>query len=166
MAPVTTTELSPRELAAWKGMLATHQELVRRLDAELESAHGLPLSSYEVLMYLGHSAEGRLRMSELAERLLLSRSGLTRLVDRLERQGLVRRERCEEDARGLFASLTPAGKRKLAAARPDHLRGVRRHFLSRLEDHELDSLAAVWERLLGQAGRPALDEGAAGRQLG
>ena len=75
-----------RELAAWRGMLDTHSRLIARLDAELERDHGLPLSSYEVLMYLA-DAEGELRMGELAERLLLSRSGITRLVDRLDARG-------------------------------------------------------------------------------
>ena len=122
-----------RELAAWRGMLETHSPLVAELDAELERDHGLPLSSYEVLMYLGDAADGKLRMGELADRLLLSRSGITRLADRLERQGLIERERCEDDGRGYFALLTPAGREKLDAARPDHLAGVRRHFLDRLD---------------------------------
>ena len=147
-------------------MLAAHQELVHRLDAELERDHGLPLSSYEVLMNLADAEGERLRMGELADRLLLSRSGITRLIDRLERQGLVDRERCEEDARGLFAKLTPAGREKVAAARPDHLAGVRRHFHARLEPGEQELLAAVWSRLVGQAADGGLDEAAGERPLG
>ncbi len=84
-------------------------------------------------MYLGDAAGQRLRMGELADRLLLSRSGITRLVDRLERQGLIARERCTDDGRGFFALLTGSGRAMLAAARPDHLAGVRRHFVDRLE---------------------------------
>ncbi len=152
--------LSRRELAAWRGMLETHTRLVAELDAELERDHGLPLTSYEVLMYLGDSERDSLRMGELAERLLLSRSGITRLVDRLERQGLVERRRCPVDGRGFEASLTDAGRTKLAAARPSHLAGVRRHFIARLEPGDLDSLAGVWQRLLGQPQRPGLDEAA------
>jgi DNA-binding MarR family transcriptional regulator len=129
-------------------MLATHASLIARLDAELERDHGLPLTSYEVLMYLADAEGQRLRMGELADRLLLSRSGITRLVDRLERQGLVERERCADDGRGFFARLTDAGRRKLAAARPAHLAGVRNHFLSRLEPTQLDQLAAAWRRVL------------------
>jgi DNA-binding MarR family transcriptional regulator len=133
-------------------MLATHSTLIARLDAELERSHGLPLTSYEVLMYLGDADGERLRMGELADQLLLSRSGITRLVDRLVRQGLIERQRCAEDGRGYFAVLTPAGRRMLAATRREHLAGVRRHFLSRLEPGELDALGALWQRLLGEAG--------------
>jgi len=146
--------LTDRELAAWRGMLRVHSEVVARLDTELEQDQGLPLSAYEVLIYLGESRDGRLRMGELASLLLLSRSGLTRLVDRLERGGLVRRERCEDDARGFFAVLTPAGRRKLRSARPVHLAGVRRHFLERLSAEDLDALGAAWSRVLGSASRP------------
>src|SRR5918997_2299384 len=89
--------LSPDEIAAWKGMLRAHRDLVARLDAQLEREHALPLSSYEVLMVLADSEGGRARMGELADQLLLSRSGLTRLVDRLVRQGWVERAPCEDD---------------------------------------------------------------------
>jgi DNA-binding MarR family transcriptional regulator len=152
MTTVSSAQLSARELAAWRGLLAAHATLIARLDAELEREHGLPLTSYEVLLYLADADGGRLRMGELADRLLLSRSGITRLVDRLERQGMIERERCEDDGRGFNAVLTAAGRRKLDAARPAHLGGVRRHFLAQLEPGELDSLAAIWGRLLGQAG--------------
>lgn len=141
--------LEERELAAWRGFLRAHREVVAHLDEELQRAHDLPLSSYEVLLYLAEADGGRLRMGELAERLLLSRSGLTRLVDRLERRDLVVRERCKEDARGLFARITPAGRAVFAAARPDHLDGVRRHYLSRLGDDDLENLIAAWRRLTG-----------------
>ena len=152
--------LTERELAAWRGMLETHSRIVAELDAELERHHGLPLSSYEVLMYLGDAEGGRLRMGELADRLLLSRSGITRLADRLERQGLIARERCADDGRGYFALLTDAGRQKLDAARPDHLDGVRTHFLTRLEPTEIDDLGAIWRRLQGQAEPRGLDEAA------
>jgi DNA-binding MarR family transcriptional regulator len=141
--------LDDRELGAWRGFLRAHREVVAHLDEELQRDHDLPLSSYEVLLYLADSDDGRLRMGELADRLLLSRSGLTRLVDRLESRDLVSRERCKEDARGLFAHITPAGRELFEATRPDHLDGVRRHFLSRLSDEEMDELAAIWRRLVG-----------------
>ena len=156
----SSAQLSARELAAWRGLLATHATLIGRLDTELERDHGLPLSSYEVLMYLADADDQRLRMGELADRLLLSRSGITRLVDRLERQGMIARERCEDDGRGYYAVLTPAGRERLDAARPDHLAGVRRHFLSQLEPGELEALAALWARLPGQADPAGLDEAA------
>ena len=128
-------------------MLEVHSRLVHELDAELERDHDLPLSSYEVLMYLGDADGERLRMSELADRLLLSRSGITRLVDRLEGQGMIARERCSDDGRGYFALLTDSGRAKLAAARPDHLAGVRRHFVDQLDREQLDALAGIWQHL-------------------
>lgn len=150
--------LSPRELAAWRGMLEAHGALVAELDRELDREHGLPLTAYEVLMYLGDAEGQKLRMGELADRLLLSRSGITRLVDRLVRQGLIERRRCDDDGRGYYAELTPAGRAALDTARPVHLAGVRRHFLSRLEPAEIDALGAIWERLLVQAPSAGLDE--------
>jgi DNA-binding MarR family transcriptional regulator len=128
-------------------MLETHSRLIASLDAELEREHGLQLTAYEVLMYLGDAPDQKLRMGELAERLLLSRSGITRLVDRLEREGLVARHRCDDDGRGYNAVLTPAGRSKLDACRGDHLDGVRRHFLSKLEPGDLDALAGLWQRV-------------------
>jgi DNA-binding MarR family transcriptional regulator len=143
--------LSADELAAWKGLLRAHRDLVTNLDSRLEREHALPLSSYEVLMVLADSEGGRARMGELASELLLSRSGLTRLVDRLVRQGWVERTRCEDDARGTFAAITRSGRAKLKRARPDHLDGVRELFLERLGDSDLDALAAAWNRLEPQA---------------
>jgi DNA-binding MarR family transcriptional regulator len=139
--------LSPPELRAWAGFLRAHANLVRELDEELRAAHGLPLTSYDVLVQLAHAPRRRLRMRDLADAVLLSRSGLTRLVDRLERQGLVRRDPCGEDARGWFAALTDEGARALRRARPTHLDGVRRRFLGVLADDDLRRLADVWERL-------------------
>lgn len=147
MTSTEQTTLSGAELAAWQGMLETHSALIAALDRELERDHGLPLTSYEVLMKLADSEGERLRMSELADRLLVSRSGITRLIDRLERQGLVSRKRCDADGRGFFAILTAEGRAKLQAARPDHLRGVHRHFLSRLEQGEIETLGRIWARL-------------------
>jgi DNA-binding MarR family transcriptional regulator len=139
--------LDEEELAAWRGMLRAHAELVRELDAELARDHDMPLSSYEVLLYLNDSPEGRMRMSELADSVLLSRSGLTRLVDRLERQGLLKRERCESDARGLFAEITQEGRKAFAEARKTHLDGVRRVFLNRFSRDELRTLGGLWQKL-------------------
>ena len=126
---------------------------MRELDLELQEAHGLPLKSYEVLLLLEPALGRRLRMSELADSLLLSQSGITRLVDRLERGGLVRRERCESDARGYYAALTGKGLARLQEARPTHLAGVRRLFVERLSTRELEGLASTWERILPGATR-------------
>ena len=147
MSP-STRLLTPRELAAWRGMLRVHAEVTRQLDSELVAGHDISLSGYEVLLFLADAPGGRLRMSELAEGVLLSRSGLTRLVDRLARDGFVERERCEDDARGLNAVITPAGGKLFAAARRTHLAGVRRLYLSRFEDRELDQLGELMARPL------------------
>jgi DNA-binding MarR family transcriptional regulator len=141
------TELTAAELAAWRGMLRVHTALVRQLDAELDAAHGLPLSSYDVLIYLQGAPEKRLRMAELADSVLLSRSGVTRLVDRLERDGLLVRDACTDDGRGLFAVLTEKGEEVLARARPTHLAGVRERFLRHFTDDELRAFAEFWERV-------------------
>src|SRR3954451_22509199 len=140
--------LSQRELRAWRGLLRIHSRLVKALDAELEGTHGLAVTSYEVLMYLADSPDGRMRMHDLASCVLLSRSGLTRLVDRLERDGFIARESCETDGRGAFAVLTPAGREKLTAARRTHLDGVRRHFLAHLSREELDALGDLWDKVM------------------
>jgi DNA-binding MarR family transcriptional regulator len=134
-------------------MLRVHADLTRRLDAQLQAEHGLTLSQYEVLLFVAEAPEGRLRMSELADSVLLSRSGMTRLVDRLEALGLVERERCDDDARGLLAAITARGRAAFDAARRTHLAGVRELFLERLSEAEMRRLAAVWERVLpGSAG--------------
>jgi DNA-binding MarR family transcriptional regulator len=153
--PAAKAKLDERELRAWRGMLRVHGSLTKALDAQLEAEHGLPLTSYEVLMYLADAPEQRMRMSDLASSVILSRSGLTRLVDRLERDGLLERQSCPSDARGAFAKLTDAGRERLAAARATHLAGVRELFLSRLTPVQLDALGDAWEQLLpGSAHAP------------
>ena len=150
-APTSIDLLSPRELRAWRGLLRAHARLVKALDAEMVADHGLGVTSYEVLMYLADAPEGQMRMHELASSVLLSRSGLTRLVDRLERDGLIERCACGSDARGAYAVLTTQGRRKLDAARRTHLEGVRRHFLDRLDASEQERIGEVWDRVLDDA---------------
>jgi DNA-binding MarR family transcriptional regulator len=135
------------ELSAWRGFLRAHSNLTRALDAELLERHGISLTAYEVLLYLADSPTGRLRMSELADSVLLSRSGLTRLIDRLERDGLAEREDCEADARGLNAVITPRGRRRFEAARKTHLSGVRARYLDLLSRAEQRALSDLWRRL-------------------
>ena len=146
--PSSSGALDARELRAWRGMLEVHAAVTRELDAQMRAEHGLSVSAYEVLMFLADTPDGRLRMAEIAERVLLSRSGLTRLVDRLVALGLVRRNPCADDGRGSYAELTPEGGRKLAAARATHLAGVRRFFLDRLDPEVQDALGDAWERIL------------------
>lgn len=147
MSAVAADRLSATELAAWRGMLEAHARVTRALDAQMRSEHGLPVSSYEVLMFLADAPGHRLRMSEIADRVLLSRSGLTRLVDRLEHLGFVSRCGVETDGRGAYAQLTEAGLDEAHAARRTHLEGVRRFFLDRLTEDDQEALAAVWDRL-------------------
>jgi DNA-binding MarR family transcriptional regulator len=142
-------QLDAEELAAWRGMLRLHADIIRELDADLTLHHGLPLSSYEVLLYLADAPGGRMRMSELADSVLLSRSGLTRLVDRLERNGLLEREQCEEDARGYFAAITEKGRALFSEARRTHLTGVRERFIDRLSREDLRTLGELWEKVGG-----------------
>lgn len=149
-----TDRLSDRELRAWRGMLRAHAALTKGLDADLEAEHGLPLSSYEVLLHLSVAEGARMRMSDLADSVVLSRSGLTRLVDRMERDGLLARGSCPSDARGSYAILTDAGREKLAAASRTHLAGVRERFLDHLTDAEQDVLGDCWSRVLPDASAP------------
>ena len=141
-------ELSWQELGAWRGLLRVHSALVKALDAELLAEHDLPLTSYEVLINLQAAPDQRRRMAELAEGVLLSRSGMTRLVDRLEREGLLERDACASDGRGTFAVLTPKGEELLSRARRTHLDDVRERFLQHFSEDELEQLAHLWNRVL------------------
>lgn len=138
-------------------MLRVHSRLVKVLDARLDHEHGLPLTSYEVLVHLSEAERERMRMCDLADSILLSRSGLTRLVDRLERDGLLERVACRDDARGAYAQLTPAGRRKLTEARASHLEGVRSLFLDHFSADEMDILGSLWERILPHQDLTRLD---------
>jgi len=145
--PACGAGLDETELGAWAGFLRAHATLVRQLDDELIAAHQLPLTSFDVLVQIESAQDHRLRMSELADAVLLSRSGLTRLVARLVDQGLLERVGCESDARGAYAVLTDAGRERLAAARETHIKGVRERFLSRVSEHEQRELGRIWARL-------------------
>jgi DNA-binding MarR family transcriptional regulator len=129
-------------------MLRVHSALVKQLDAELSTAHKLPLSSYEVLLNLEAAPGQKRRMAELADSVLLSRSGMTRLVDRLEKDGLLRRDTCTDDGRGAYAVLTEKGAAALTDARHTHLDGVREKFLKQFDEGELRVLAEYWERVV------------------
>lgn len=141
-------ELCAAELDAWRGLLRVHACVLKAVDAELEATHRLPLTSYEVLVQLSSTPDHRMRMCDLADSVSLSRSGMSRLVDRLERDGLIARAACTADARGAFAVLTDAGRELLEAARPTYRAGIRRRFLGRCSEDELRQLAELWERVL------------------
>ena len=139
--------LSEGEQRAWRGLLRAYACLAKRLDTQLEARHRLPMTSYEVLHCLQESSNGRMRMRDLAEQAQLSRSGLTRLVDRLERDGLLERCSCTHDARGAYACLTDQGRERLEEARSTHLAVVREQFFSHFSEPELGQLADMWERI-------------------
>jgi DNA-binding MarR family transcriptional regulator len=137
-------------IGAWRSFLHAHARVTRRLDEELQAAHGLSLAEYDALLQIAQSPGRRVRMNVLADRVILSRSGITRLVDRLEAQGCVERIACTTDARGQEAVLTPTGLERLRTAAGTHLEGVRRYFLDRLDE---DALAAI-ESSLGRIAAP------------
>jgi DNA-binding MarR family transcriptional regulator len=148
--PVDDTPwLDDEEQRAWRSLVVASNRLKAILDAELVASHGLAFGDYEVLVVLSEAAEHRMRMSELAEELCLSPSGLTRRLDRLNRDGLVAREQCPADRRGSFAVLTPLGYARLEAAAPEHVRGVREHLLDHLDRHQM--------RVLGEALEPVAE---------
>jgi DNA-binding MarR family transcriptional regulator len=137
------------QLDAWRWFLRAHATLTRTLESELVAEQALSLAAYDVLVQLAEAPGRRLRMTELADAVLLSRSGITRLVDRLERDGLVTRSRVAGDGRGVAASLTDAGVDRLRTAARTHLAGVRRHFAERLDEADLAALERITRRLAG-----------------
>jgi len=134
-----------RGFEAWRSLLRAHATLMRRLDADLEGETGLALADFDVLAQLA-AAHGELRMTELADRALISRSGMTRRVARLVDEGLVRRDRAGADARGVVVALTDAGIARLAETVPVHARGISTMFVAQLDDQEL----ALLERALNK----------------
>jgi len=144
---------SPRDprLETWRSFLVAHAQIRRQLERELQAEQSLGLGEYEVLLLLARAEHRQLRMSELADRLVLSRSGVTRLVDRLNAEGLVERTSCDTDRRGAWATLTAAGYERLRRAAPTHLRGVGEHFLDRIPPAELETLQRTLDRVLDEA---------------
>lgn len=143
---VFATPFDSVERRAWRAFLQTHARVARRLEADLIARNDLPLAEFDVLFQLASAEGSRLRMNELADRVLLSRAGITRLVDRLVVDGLVGRVRCESDARGFYAVLTTEGTARLQEATPGHIESVRRYFLERFSRSELEQLAGLLER--------------------
>ena len=138
------TATDPR-LDAWRAFLGAHARLFRRLDEELRAEHGLSLPEYETLLQIGQAPDRRLRMSQIANRVLLSKSGVTRLVDRLVADGFVERSQCSSDARGAEAGLTPAGLERLRAAATTHLRDIDHYFLSAVDEDDLVTLERMMD---------------------
>lgn len=148
---MSTTRATPWlddvEMHAWRSLLRAHARVLARLDAELQASQGMSVTDYGVLVELSEQEGGRMRMSELADRLLLSPSGLTRRLDGLVSSGLVERHRCPTDRRGAYAVLTPTGQTRLQTAAPDHVEQVRRHFIDRLSRKQLEALADALDRV-------------------
>lgn len=136
---------------AWGALLRVHAALVPTLDRELEAAVGLPLAWYDVLLELSSADEHRLPMTELGERVVLSRTRVSRLVDELERAGYVERQPHQSDRRSTLAAITPTGRRKARAAAPVYLAGIANHFARHLNEDELATIAAALERVQSAA---------------
>jgi DNA-binding MarR family transcriptional regulator len=144
--------LSPQDprIEPWRAFLQAHARLTRRLDEELRAEHDLSLAEYDALLSIAEAPDRRIRMRQLADRVILSKSGVTRLIDRLVLDGLVQRDVCLSDARGAEAVLTTAGLDRLRRASRTHLRGIDEHFLSAIDEADLSviqrSMRAVSER--------------------
>ncbi len=143
------TRLSDLELAAWQGLLHAHAKVMKILDAELRDEHDIGLGDYDVLVRLARAPQYRLKMTQLAQRAMLSPSSLTRVVDRLVERGLIARDRSSADARVVHAILTDAGRGRVRAAARTHLGGVRQHFTSHLTDEQLGQIAVALEVIAG-----------------
>lgn len=148
-ATAADLDLDGPRLRAWRRFLEAHAALVGILEQELKDREDLPLTWYDVLLHLNEAEDHRLRMQDLADAVLLSKSGLTRLVDRMESAGLVERADCPTDRRGTFAVLTGAGRATLERTAPTHLQGIAEHFASQLSDDEAAALEAAFDRILG-----------------
>ncbi|WP_249009332.1 MarR family winged helix-turn-helix transcriptional regulator [Conexibacter sp. DBS9H8] len=146
---VTAPALEGTALEAWRSYLQSHAAIVRELDADLHHAHAMTTRDYEVLLYLAQAEERRMAMSVLSERTMLTRSGITRLIDGLVAEGLVERVSCPKDARISYAQLTDSGHAKLVSAGVTHVAGIERLFLTHFSPEELDQLAQLLGRLPG-----------------
>ena len=148
--PLSTGDsFTPRELAAWRGLLEVHAYVLHELDVQMRTAHGLTLSQSEVLILLDDAPDQRVRMAELAKEVLLSSSGGTRLVERLETLGYVTRRAATDDRRGLFAELTETGRQVVRAARATYREAVRSVFLHRLRAADQVALSVISARVSG-----------------
>lgn len=130
------SKLREDQLAVWRAFVNAHAGVIRRIEKDLAERHQVPLVWYDVLVALYQAPGKKLRMSELADKVVLTPSGLTRLVEKLEKQGLVRRERTEEDRRGAYTVLTREGKRAFLQAWPTYEQGIRKYFIEVLTEDE------------------------------
>ena len=141
--------LNDNEQRAWRAWIASSQLLLDHLSRDIQVQHGLTMADYEILVRLSEAADHRVRMSELADQTLASRSRLSHQIDRMENRGFVSREQCDDDKRGQFAVLTETGWQTLAAAAPDHVESVRSHLVDVLTPAEFAALGVACEKILG-----------------
>ena len=146
--------LTALEFRAWRAFLYAYARIVPRLDQELSSAQDLSLNQFEVLMWLRRAGARGLRMSDLASRIVLSPSGVTRAIDQLERKGLAKRSVFEGDKRAYVATLTPEGRARLRRATSAHVNGIREHFVKHLSRTELENLSTALQAILDGEGSP------------
>lgn len=156
MPSPTTTEVSPLtprdvRLAPWRAFVVAQAHVSRRLDEDLRAEHGLSLQEYVALLILAEAPERRLRMGRLADSLTLSKSGATRLIDRLVDDGFVARVSCSSDLRGAEATLTEAGVNRLRTAAPTHLRGIADYFLSAIDGDDLETVERTMRSVADRA---------------
>lgn len=135
-------------LETWQAFLQMHAVVLRKLEGEMQATHGLSLTWYDVLLQLKNNSNGGLRLQDLAQAIVLSQSGLTRLLDRMERVGLVERHPCSHDRRGAYAVITSAGRTVLEQTRPTHLKGIEKHFMQHLEEEDIEALSKAFSKIL------------------
>lgn len=140
-------KLDPQQLETWRFFLKTHAKIVSLIEKDLVTEKKVPLSTYDVLIALYEAPGKRLRINEIGKAVVLSRSGLTRLIDRLERENFIKRERSDTDRRGAFAVLTRDGQRELFKAWPVYAKGIQEHFLSKVTDKELEQLRTILHKM-------------------
>lgn len=140
-------KITDQELSAWRYFIKAHAKIIEKIEQDLTDLKRVPLTTYDVLIALFEAPDRKLRLGDLNKKVVLSKSGLTRLVDRLEREGLIRRERSEEDRRGAYAALTEEGERELRQAWPVYAGGIKQYFAAPLSESELQSLRGAMETL-------------------
>ncbi|MCH8974732.1 MAG: MarR family transcriptional regulator [Chloroflexi bacterium] len=149
-----SSEMTPEQSKAWRAFLWAPTVIMRNLEREMRAAAGLPLSWFDVLIHLHEAPQRRLRLQALAESVVLSRSGLTRLIDRMEKAGVVRREQAADDRRGSYAVLTSEGRRRFEQVEPGHVRRVNDHFARHLTAAETRALTATLSKLIAANEEP------------
>ena len=148
--------LDERWLAAWRGLLAAHAQVIRGLENDMMEQHGLPLTWFDALSRIRQSPEKRLRLRELERASLFTRSGMTRLADRLEDAGLIRRERDPSDRRGVFLAITEEGESRIDEAWPDHQESIRHWYARHLDEEDAEALIRATSKILGADARRVL----------